>query len=664
MLTKFLCESITAFGVPVVPDVKISDATDVECTFAGSNALRFASSVSVWISKTSSNVHTATSNPASFSFSPSSGFSPASFGRDDDRRRFAGLGERDDLGDRARRIDRDRGRSCFEDAEIGHSPFGHVVREQNDAFIGADTVFGEETRRPHRQFADIVERVLLLAAVSLDPHRDAGREAFDRGIEQIEQVFVSIRTLFLCLQLLFESRQHPFSHSRKMDVEPVVVPVELFGIPRQQGLLFFLDHRLQCPHVVRPIQIFVIDHERFEHREGVHRLFGRLLERLDRLLQIRNDVADPAAAPTRTRFIEHPVGTFRNLVQHRRRGELIRPVGDGLRLDHSGELVDQLVAGFLVLEMPTFVEPDEPDDTFHIVRVRVAGRRLENERRVRIDEGVHRRGEDRTRDHIDRNDVEDQLFVDRNDRLTAKRDQNERRGRRKALVPARERIRLRRFDDGRPDKHLHDVVLLGDDLLGKRFRIRINIRPAPIFGTLGAEFGRAFADPHFAFAKDRRFQFGFVVRVAAFVDKALACLLAKFRRLHRVIGLLTCLFAQACAVLDLAIDIKNGPDKLIFSREIPDDRLVLPDRARAFAGDKTRRNVHQTRLFHHPRHLDDVVRTDDICPQGRLKRRIERHVAGTIDDDVGVTHYLFRVFFVEAEIFVADIAIDGHDLAI
>ena len=58
MLTKFLCDSITAFGVPVVPDVKISDATDVECIFWGKRALRFASSVSDWISKTSSNVQT------------------------------------------------------------------------------------------------------------------------------------------------------------------------------------------------------------------------------------------------------------------------------------------------------------------------------------------------------------------------------------------------------------------------------------------------------------------------------------------------------------------------------------------------------------------------------------------------------------------------------
>ena len=46
MLVKFLCESITAFGVPVVPEVKIRDATEVEWIFSGSNAFRFASSIS------------------------------------------------------------------------------------------------------------------------------------------------------------------------------------------------------------------------------------------------------------------------------------------------------------------------------------------------------------------------------------------------------------------------------------------------------------------------------------------------------------------------------------------------------------------------------------------------------------------------------------------
>src|SRR5438552_11324336 len=58
MFVKFLCDSITAFGLPVVPDVKINDATEFDRIFAGRSALRFASSVSSGISKTSSKVQT------------------------------------------------------------------------------------------------------------------------------------------------------------------------------------------------------------------------------------------------------------------------------------------------------------------------------------------------------------------------------------------------------------------------------------------------------------------------------------------------------------------------------------------------------------------------------------------------------------------------------
>ena len=70
----------------------------------------------------------------------------------------------------------------------------------------------------------------------------------------------------------------------------------------------------------------------------------------------------------------------------------------------------------------------------------------------------------------------------------------------------------------------------------------------------------------------------------------------------------------------------------------------------------------QTRFFHHPCHLDDVVRAVNIRPQCRLERRIKRHVSGTIDNDVGVPHYLLGFFLVEPEILIPDIAVDRHDL--
>ena len=46
ILTKFLCDNITAFGVPVVPLVKISDATEPDKILFGKSAFLRASSIS------------------------------------------------------------------------------------------------------------------------------------------------------------------------------------------------------------------------------------------------------------------------------------------------------------------------------------------------------------------------------------------------------------------------------------------------------------------------------------------------------------------------------------------------------------------------------------------------------------------------------------------
>jgi hypothetical protein len=80
IFVKFLCESITAFGVPVVPDVKIKDATEFDKIFSGRSACRSRSIRSSVNSKTSSNVKTETLRLFSFNLSAKSGFSSKSFG--------------------------------------------------------------------------------------------------------------------------------------------------------------------------------------------------------------------------------------------------------------------------------------------------------------------------------------------------------------------------------------------------------------------------------------------------------------------------------------------------------------------------------------------------------------------------------------------------------
>ena len=53
MLVRLRCESITPLGWPVVPEVKISEATPCGCTFCGSSAMRSSSTCSSGNSKTS-----------------------------------------------------------------------------------------------------------------------------------------------------------------------------------------------------------------------------------------------------------------------------------------------------------------------------------------------------------------------------------------------------------------------------------------------------------------------------------------------------------------------------------------------------------------------------------------------------------------------------------
>jgi len=73
-------------------------------------------------------------------------------------------------------------------------------------FVGGNAVFGEKSGGPQCEFIYVFESVLLFAAISLDTHRDAGRETLDRRVEKIEQVFVGVRTLFDGFQLFLKRR--------------------------------------------------------------------------------------------------------------------------------------------------------------------------------------------------------------------------------------------------------------------------------------------------------------------------------------------------------------------------------------------------------------------------------------------------------------------------
>ncbi len=74
--------------------------------------------------------------------------------------------------------------------------------------------------------------------------------------------------------------------------------------------------------------------------------------------------------------------------------------------------------------------------------------------------------------------------------------------------------------------------------------------------------------------------------------------------------------------------------------------------------------MNNPRLFHHPCEFDDVVRSVDVRAQRGFKRRVERDVAGPVDQHVGILHDLASLIFRHSEILIADIAVHRNDLVL
>jgi hypothetical protein len=228
----------------------------------------------------------------------------AQFVADDDAEGFARADEVDDLGRRTFRVYGHAGRSRLEHAEIGHAPFGRVVADEDDAIRGTQPFAGEEPGGARGEFVHVPVGVLLFAAVALDAHGDARRVAFGRGLEKFEQVAVGVDALRLRAHVLFKLREDPFLEAGKMDVHPIVVPVELFRVPRQQILFVLPDAREQRAHVVGAEDVGVLDHERAKHLERFLRLVRQLFEPLDVLFGVIDKLGDAAAAPARAHAIQ------------------------------------------------------------------------------------------------------------------------------------------------------------------------------------------------------------------------------------------------------------------------------------------------------------------------------------------------------------------------
>src|SRR5689334_25341790 len=89
-----------------------------------------------------------------------------------------------------------------------------------------------------------------------------------------------------------------------MDVQPIVVPIKLFRIPREKLLLIFANAIEQRPHVVATEYVRVLDGEGEKHLKRFRRFARLLLDSVDGLLDALDDAFVAAATPTRLCAIE------------------------------------------------------------------------------------------------------------------------------------------------------------------------------------------------------------------------------------------------------------------------------------------------------------------------------------------------------------------------
>ena len=163
-------------------------------------------------------------------------------------------------------------------------------------------------------------------AIALDAHCDAGRVALRGGLEHLEQIAIGINALGLRAHVLFECRQHPLFQTRHVNVQPVVIPVERFGIPRQELRLILRDPGEQRAHIIRTKDVSIFCGEREKHLESFFGLARLLFDAIDRLLHTIDHAFVTATTPARLRFIKQRRDFLRRIIHHRQRSR-IEPFG-------------------------------------------------------------------------------------------------------------------------------------------------------------------------------------------------------------------------------------------------------------------------------------------------------------------------------------------------
>ena len=293
-------------------------------------------------------------------------------------------------------------------------------------------------------------------------------------------------------------------------------------------------------------------------------------------------------------------------------------------------------------------EPGQLDQPAHRQRVHVGGAEL-------ID-GLVASGEQRreNRDHrvrrkIDRYDVEHQLAPGRIEAIAAAGKISQRRAGVDALVPSRERIAKRAFDDRGSRHRGGDRVLRGEDqLLAEALAVAVGVGPSPAPRALQADLLQPLFDPSLAPALGRRFVN--VAAVALGIDHV------------QFVGL-------TGLVVGFRFDARNGGERVAHfapEREVapavgaPVGRdVVLETMAVGIARGVTGRNVEQGGAAL-AAELDHVGDADGVDRERLLQRRFE------IDQPRAMHHRVDRAarrrFALGDQVVLGDVAAEHGEL--
>ena len=126
-----------------------------------------------------------------------------------------------------------------------------------------------------------------------------------------------------------------------MDVHPVVVPVKLFRVPKQQRLFIFTNPAKQRAEVVGAENVGVLVRERPEDVECLGGFAGDFFDPVNIGFHRVDYIKYAASAPTRTDAIEQGRDFLCGGVQHRSRGGFKPPSRHGPWFHPRRNLVDE-----------------------------------------------------------------------------------------------------------------------------------------------------------------------------------------------------------------------------------------------------------------------------------------------------------------------------------